>query len=141
LDPAKLRSTIRGALKELSISYDVPEALPETVQKLRDLRIPQEHQAGEFAHILLQTAEQGNSSKRNVMFRFAAQLFLDGVLARSELREGLEKLCKSYEDLKVDVPRLPDIMRKECLPAIEELVKAGFLTAEQLEVFARHFDD
>jgi len=133
VDTARIRSGLRGALKELICSHDVADA----VESVRELRIPTELQGVEFCHILSQIVEEGNRESRAICFSFAARLFLDAVFSKSELITGLEKLFgkEKIEELSIDMPAAPAIMRDECLPALEALVSAGLLPAPKLEEF------
>lgn len=134
VDPAKFRRGLCSAVKELTFSHEMPEAM----QRVRELRIPTEVQAGEFAHVLSQMAEEGNRENRAVCFKFAARLFIDGVLSKTELIPALDKFfTQNYQELRVDMPALPAICRDECLPALEELVRAGLLTAKQHEAYGQ----
>jgi hypothetical protein len=131
----KLRRELKAAVKELSNSHDTVEAL----RRVKELSIPVEHQAGEFSHILQQAAEEGEIERREVCFKFGVQLMVDKVFASSELLESLKRLfTETYEELRLDMPNLPSIMRDELLPALGELVQAGMLTQEFIEELARH---
>jgi len=132
-DLKKLRDGIKATVKELSLSHEVSEA----VQRIRELRIPEENQAAEFVALLAVISEEGNANSRPVCFRFAAKLFLDGVLSKSQLPAAIVKFFLKYEDLRCDTPTLPKILLTECLPALEELVPAGILAQDQLEAFAK----
>jgi len=133
VDREKLRSELRGTLTELSVSHDIQEAM----RRLTELQVPVESQPLELAHILEKTVEQGSHESRSVCFCFAAQLFLEGVFAKSALMPGLQRLFhEKYEDFLLDNPALPHILKDECVPALQQLVHAGFLSVEQLEALA-----
>jgi len=132
VNPAKVRRELCSAVKELALSHDSAEAL----RRVSEMRIPEDLQAGEFAHVLSQMAEEGSSENRAVCFSFAAKLFVDGVLLKTKLVPALDKFFKqSYQELEVDMPALPAICRNECLPALEELVRAGLLSAAQHKAY------
>jgi hypothetical protein len=120
---------LKGAVKELIVSHDVDEALDRT----KELQIPVEHQANELSHILGQGAEEAKLEARSVCFRFVVRLFLEKVFDSSELSKGLTKLFDKLEDLALDMPAIPQIMRDELLPALGELVQADLLKAEDLQ--------
>jgi len=130
----KIKNGVRAAVKELCVLHDIPEA----IQRLREMAIPAEYQAGELAHILAQVAEEGNQESRSVCFNFVVQLFVDCVFAKSELQPGLDRFfCKSFDELFIDMPALPRIMREGAIPTLEELVRTELLAAEQHAVYAR----
>jgi len=83
----KIKNGVRAAVKELCVLHDIPEA----IQRLREMAIPAEYQAGELAHILAQVAEEGNQGSRSVCFNFVVQLFVDCVFSKSELQPGLDR--------------------------------------------------
>jgi len=132
-DAASIRKALRATVKELSQSHDIAEAM----QRVREMRIPSQHQVSELAHLLAQVADEGNRESRAIGFRFAVQLLLDGVLSRSALVPGLESFAEKSKDLALDLPALPTILSKELVPALQELVRAGLLPAEKCEAFAR----
>jgi len=109
----------------------------EAIERVAELSVPRELQAGEFSHVLATIAEEGSRDNRAVCLRFAVKLFIDGAFARSELVPGLEKLAANYEDITIDLPSLPRILREECLPALEELVRADLMTSEQHQAFCK----
>lgn len=130
----KIKNGVRAAVKELCVLHDIPEA----IQRLREMAIPAEYQAGELAHILAQVAEEGNQGSRSVCFNFVVQLFVDCVFSKSELQPGLDRFFfKSFDELFIDMPALPRIMRDEAIPTLEELVRTELLAAEQHAVYAR----
>jgi len=130
----KIKNGVRAAVKELCVVHDIPEA----IQRLRDMAIPAQYQAGELAHILAQVAEEGSQESRSVCFNFVVQLFVDCVFTKSELQPGLDRFfCKSFDELFIDMPALPRIMRDEAIPTLEELVRTELLAAEQHAVYAR----
>jgi len=128
-----IRNELRATVKELAFLQDVGEA----VTRVKELRIPSGHQAGELSHILQQAAEEAKPEVRAVCFNFAVQLFTEGVFADSVLLEGLGKFFDNFKEQILDLPSLPQIMRSECLPALGKLVQAGLLTEEQLEELAK----
>jgi len=131
----KLRKGLHAIVKELCQSHDDEEA----IRRVKEMNIPVEHQAGEFSHILQQSAEEAKEEVRAVCFRFAVQLLVKKVFASSELMEGLRKLfTESYEELRLDQPKLPSIVRDELKPALCELVQADMLTEDALEELTRH---
>jgi len=133
-EATKIKNGVRAAVKELCVLHDIPEA----IQRLGEMAIPADYQAGELAHILAQVAEEGNEESRSVCFNFVVQLFVDGVFAKSELQPGLDRFfCKSFDELFIDMPALPRIMREEAIPTLEELVRTELLAAEQHAVYAR----
>jgi len=130
----KLRREIKAAVKELIITHDIGEAL----QRLKDLDVPVEDQPAELSHILQQSAEEAKPDVRAVCFKFAVQLLIDKVFAKSMLLEGLTKLfTESYKELRLDMPTLPSIMREELLPRLGELVQADLLAEDALEELVR----
>lgn len=132
-DMGSFRSGLQATVKELSHSHDVGEA----IQRVRDMRIPAQQQVGELVHLLAMVSDEGNRESRSIGFRFAVQLLLDGVISRSALLPGLESFAEKSKDLALDLPSLPRILSQECVPALEELVRAGLLLAEQREAFAQ----
>jgi len=132
-DLGRIRAGLRATVKELCLSHDVAEAL----QRVREMRIPEEHQAAELARLLVNVVDEGGREARCICFRFAVRLLVEGVLAREALLPGLESFFGKSEDLALDTPSLPRILREECVPALEELVRTGFLSVEQYEAFAR----
>jgi len=129
----KFKDGVRAAVKELCYLHDIPEA----IQRLREMAMPAQYQAGELAHILAQVAEERNQESRSVCFNFVVQLFVDGVFAKSELQPGLDRFfCKSFDELLIDMPALPRIMREEAIPTLEELVRTELLAAEQHALYA-----
>jgi hypothetical protein len=128
-DTAHMRRSLVAAVKELLVSHDIAEALERT----KELSIPVEHQANELSHILAQIAEEAKSEARGVCFQFAVKLFSEQVFDSSELMKGLTKLFDKLEDLSLDMPAIPQIMRDEFLPALRELVQADLLTADEMQ--------
>lgn len=138
LDFGEVRSELRATVRELSMSHDISEAL----QRVRELKVPREHQAAGLDHVLGQIAEEGSREARAACLNFVVRLFSDGVLLKSELVSGLQKFfANRVQDLTADVPGLPEMVRAEYMPAVEELVQLDFLGAEQKEACAAALDE
>jgi hypothetical protein len=138
VQPAKVpkesyRNSLKATVKELSLSHDKAEAL----LRVKELQIPQENQAKELSHLLQYASEEAKPEVRAVCFQFVVQILLDQIFHSSEILRGLRKFFKNYQELSLDMPTLPMIMRDEFLPALSELVQAGLMSEDDVEELAK----
>lgn len=112
---AEFKKEAEKAISELAQSRDLDEAL----RRLKELRLPTKHQKVEASHIIAQIVEQCADS-RPTLWKFFVRLFLEDVMQRQALNEGLDRfMTEVYPDFKTDVPKLPNIMLEELLPELE----------------------
>jgi hypothetical protein len=71
-----------------------------------------------FVEIVARISEE-REDKRKVQIPLVAKLYASSVFDPSSLEPGLELFFELYEDLKMDLPKLGDIVSNELLPALE----------------------
>jgi hypothetical protein len=121
----KFRDEVGESLKELGSTRDVDAA----IQKFRAADVPMDKQGVELADLLSRICEQISTNSRQVCFDLVAQLFLiPNGWTKAALVEGLTYFFgEIYTELKIDLPILPEVIRKELAPALQRLVDAGLL--------------
>lgn len=130
-DPDKFQEELGGALKELDKSLDVKQIL----QHIAAQAVPPDHQATMFAETLTRTAEQGRAQTRQAGFAATASIFITGVWRRAALVKGLETFFSTFNELKLDLPTLPQIVQEELAPTLAGLVTAGLLKPDARDEF------
>lgn len=116
--PAGFRKQIVSMMKELAQHRNTAVA----VGNIRELCIPQELQAAEFADVLTRTMEERNGPLRRTYVAFVA-----GLVAGSPKSAFCKKQCLSgltdffteaYEELAAEVPRLDKLAQCELVPTL-----------------------
>jgi hypothetical protein len=122
------RSEVSMTLAELRVSHDVAEA----VLRIGAIAVPVSQQPAELSDVLAKIVEEGSQDARKIELKLVAALFVERHWTKESAGKGvrtfLEDMCP---DLKCDVPNLAQILREEVHPALQPLVVAGFLQAEQ----------
>jgi hypothetical protein len=114
-DSNSLRKDIQAILTELQYSHDLGDAS----WRMKELKLSRRQQPNEFKRLLAVIVEK-KEDYRQVCFQFAIALFTEKIFDRSALIEGLDRFMEDmYEDLAIDLPRLPKILQAELIPALE----------------------
>lgn len=88
---------------------------------------PSKMQAEEFCYLVAEVAQESSEEVRRSGFRLAAGLF-DGRWNADACAEGLRSFVEEVcEDLKMDVPALPRIVREELAPIFTQIIAADKL--------------
>jgi len=120
--PIAFRRVLAGIIKELAQGWNVPAA----VRRVRDQRVPLEHQASDFTDILTRAAEESRGPARRSAFAFAAGLAAadaTSAFERSACLEGTGIFFREvYEGLAEEVPRLAIILKAEMLPTLRSVL-------------------
>merc|ERR1712137_1106436 len=130
-DPDKFRKELSGALRELDNSLDVKQML----QRIAAQTVPSDQQGSMLAETLTCTAEQSRAQTRQAGFAATASLFITGVWRRAALVQGLETFFSTFNELKLDMPTLPQIVQEELAPALAGLITAGLLKPDTRDEF------
>lgn len=110
----EFKETLTKTLKELAASHDVDEA----VLCIQDFGLPKTMQADMVLEIVARICEEREAT-RKAQIPLVAKLFSANVFDASSLEPGLELFFELYEDMKVDLPKLGEIVCSELLPALE----------------------
>lgn len=130
-DPDKFRKELRTTLRELDNTLDVKQML----QHIAAQAVPSDHQGSLLAETLTCTAEQSRAQTRQAGFAATASLFITGVWRRAALVQGLETFFSTFNELKLDLPTLPQIVQEELAPALAGLITAGLLKPDTRDEF------
>lgn len=117
---ATFRRKLSVILKDLHFEYTVAGA----VKKIRELSVPLDSQADEFADILTRAAEENRGASRRAAFAFAAGLAAseNSAFDRTECLLGAAIFFSDiYEQLCIEVPRLNLIVTAELLPTLRSV--------------------
>jgi hypothetical protein len=126
-DKEAFRAEVQKALAELRASHDGAEVTKRLASAVAP---PAAMQSGEFCRLLADFAQEGNASVRKAGFEAVAALFVGSEASwnvdavESGLRTFVKEVC---EDLRLDVPALPQILQSELRPALARLVRSGAL--------------
>lgn len=127
-DAGAFREELGAAMRELRGSSD------GALAKLTAGGVPPEHQATELACLLARVAEEGSSFARCAGFSLAARAFQTGAWEPKALGDGLGEFFNDiYEELRLDIPSLPAVVREDLAPVLRGLVAEGLLEARFLE--------
>jgi hypothetical protein len=130
------REEVTATLAELRVSHDAADA----VLRIAAIDVPVTHQPAELGDILSKIAEESSQDVRKIGFTLVVGLFTEGQWKAESVEEGLrnfvEEICP---DLKCDVPNLPHILKEELRPALQSLVTARKLQADQLKIIFDKF--
>jgi len=130
-DAKRFRNDFKETLRELSRSLDVDAAY----ERIRVFAVPADKQASELCELISMVSDLKSAESREASFKLLAKFFLvkDG-WRRTALVDGLTRFFgEIYEDLKMDCPALPSIIREELAPALQGLVEAGHLRPDVLK--------
>jgi len=130
-DPEKFQEELSVALRGLDKSLDVKQMLQHIIAQA----VPSDHQANMLAETLTRTAEQRRAQTRQAGFAVTASLFITGVWRRAALVQGLETFFDAFNELKLDLPTLPQIVQEELAPALAGLITAGLLKPDTRDEF------
>mmetsp|Transcript_86038 Transcript_86038/g.248416 ORF Transcript_86038/g.248416 Transcript_86038/m.248416 type:complete len:1040 (-) Transcript_86038:428-3547(-) len=125
----ELREQIGSILRALQASHDVAEAITAA----REMNLLAERQQDVLVQILLKGSEASEAARRP-MWSFLQRIYVEEVFQRQALAKGMDVFMSDYfEDLRCDVPKLPEILEEEVLPALGD--KAGLLSATDIAGF------
>jgi len=128
-DRDAFRAEVQRVLRELRLSLDEAGAAARLAEQANP---PAKEQAEEVRNLLAQVTQEAQEPARKAGFRVALGLFARwkaAALSRG-LRAFLEQDC---EDLRVDVPTLPSILRLELSPLLQPFLSKGLLQASAAE--------
>lgn len=131
-DREAFREELHNVFCELRCSHDEAGA----AMRLADLRRPRaREQIAELHHLLGEAAQERDAWVRSACFRLAVGLFGGRGCEMEVLAKGLQTFATEVcEDLRVDVPALPRVVREELVPVIAPLVAHGQLPGSLLKV-------
>lgn len=129
---AACHKELAAAYSELMVSHDLQEA----VSCISMVAVPPSAQPEELCELLAFVVDQGSEASRMLGFKLIVKLFGDRCWKPSSLDEGLRKFAKMGDDLKLDVPTLPSILRVEMVSAFQPLIDSGVLSSKQLQAVA-----
>eukprot|EP00931_Biecheleriopsis_adriatica_P067374 TRINITY_DN41525_c0_g1_i1.p1 TRINITY_DN41525_c0_g1~~TRINITY_DN41525_c0_g1_i1.p1 ORF type:complete len:1220 (+),score=343.80 TRINITY_DN41525_c0_g1_i1:129-3788(+) len=124
----EFQKEVSSVLKELAVSHDLDDALA----RVREAGpLPAKHQKDSVCKVVSSIVDS-SSSGRPCLWSFLTQLLKQGVFQKSALLEGLDGwiASESYEDLKMDLPKLDEILEKECL---NKLLEEDVLSSAEVE--------
>lgn len=113
---------------ELMVSHDIQDA----VASVAETAVPSSFQSQELCDLLVFILERSSGALRSVGFRFVVAIFTKGCWKPAALEEGLQSLAGMIDDLTLDLPSLPTILREELITSFESLVSAGLLSGARL---------
>eukprot|EP00929_Paragymnodinium_shiwhaense_P117913 TRINITY_DN893_c0_g1_i1.p1 TRINITY_DN893_c0_g1~~TRINITY_DN893_c0_g1_i1.p1 ORF type:complete len:758 (+),score=255.61 TRINITY_DN893_c0_g1_i1:86-2359(+) len=125
-EEAAYRAEMQKAFAELRVSHDAAEA---TARLAAAGAPPAARQSALLCDMLVIIVEEANDKMRKAAFAAVAGLFLKGAWGSNGLAEGVRSfLAEACEDLRIDVPALPQILCKELKPAfLEPLAQKSLL--------------
>lgn len=124
--PANFHKKLVEILRDLASDRNTGKA----VQRVRAQQVPVAHHAAEFVDILTRALETKNGMVRRSMIAFCAGLSAGepSAFERTKCAEGLEAFFKEvYQDLRLEVPKLPSIVTAELLPTLRLVFPAAQL--------------
>lgn len=124
----QFRAEVDNVMRELAASHDVEEAL----RRVWEMPLAARHQIEALQKVITLIVEY-SSEARPCLWSFVARLLAEGFLQKASLVDGLERWfgSESYEDLKMDAPKLDSILSDECLDTLHREAGSVF-TSEDL---------
>jgi hypothetical protein len=130
-DGGSFRAEIAKILVELRYSGDATEAAMRLEAQSPP---PRMNQPIELCHVLTKISEEGSVQVRQVGFKILMDLFAKRKWRKDAASEGLRMFVEeACEDLRCDVPNLPQILKEDLHPACARLAGQGFFTSAQLD--------
>jgi translation initiation factor 4G len=130
------RAEMQKTFAELRVSHDAAEA----IARLTAAGVPPAaRQAALLCDMLVIIVEEANCKMRKASFAAVAGLFLTGAWGAEALTEGVHSfLGEACDDLRLDVPALPQILGKELKPQfLEPLTQKGMLQEAGFEMYLK----
>jgi len=122
-DLRQFRRELTEVIKELSATRDTARAR----RRFDGVKVPSNLQATEFSNLLTRVAEERCSASRRAMFAFVAGL-AGNVFDKDKCADGVKSFFEDdYDDLREEVPRLPEILKSELVPTMRAALPAGTL--------------
>lgn len=132
-DASSSQSDILGIVSELQCSHDVDDA----VWRVKEMKLPRRLQPQEFRRLLNAIVEK-KESVRHMLFQFAVVLVRDKVFDRSVLIDSMDLFFQeNYDDLKIDIPKLPKILEAELLPLLAAQDVSSIVSHEDIDHIRR----
>jgi hypothetical protein len=125
-DLVSFRRELATTLARLAVDKNVAAA----VQYIRLQQVPEESQADQFCDILSRIVEERRGAVRRCELAFAAGLMAaeDSPFDRHTCFEGIRMFFQDvYQDLRAEVPRLPQIIKSEFMPIMSIMFSADDL--------------
>jgi len=124
----QFRTEVANVMRELAASHDVEEAL----RRVRETPLAVRHQIEALQKVIVIIVEY-SSEARPCLWSFVSRLLAEGFLQKASVVDGLERWLgsESYEDLKMDAPKLDSIVSDECLQTLHKEAGSVF-TSEDL---------
>jgi hypothetical protein len=116
-DVVALRRTIASVLSDLATDKNIPVA----VQRIRSHEVPTALQANEYVDIITRIVEERRGAVRRCQLAFLAALVAgeNSAFDSKECLFGVKSFFEDvYNELCIEVARLPGIMRSEFMPAL-----------------------
>lgn len=130
-DESAYRTKIANVLTELRLSHDVTEA----ASRLSQIHPAPTSQSKAVYVLLAEVVQEGRADARSLAFSVLASLLVSSG-NKVVISEGLQSFLEhSYEDLRIDVPALPQILHQELCPILVSLVEKDLLTEATLTTF------
>jgi len=122
----QFRDEVEKVMRELAAAHDVEEAL----RRVREMPLAARHQIEALQQVITLIVEY-SSEARPCLWSFVARLLTEGFLQKASVVDGLERWfgSESYEDLKMDAPKLDSILSDECLDTLHR--EAGSVFASE----------
>jgi len=121
----KFQKEVISVLQELAMSHDAEGALA----RVREApSLPSKHQKAVLIKVILMIIETSETG-RPCLWSFLAKLLSEGIFQKTMLADSLDGWIGSeaYEDIKMDMPKMDDIVADECLATLqkEELISSN----------------
>jgi len=116
-DVIEFRRTLAAVLNDLASDKNIPAA----VQRIRMAQVPVKNQANQFADIITRVVEERRGAVRRTQLAFIAGLAAAETSAfdRKECLAGLKSFFQDiYNELCIEVLRLPSVMKSEFMPTM-----------------------
>jgi len=116
-DVIEFRRTLAVVLNDLASDKNIPAA----VQRIRMAQVPVKNQANQFADIITRVVEERRGAVRRTQLAFIAGLAAAETSAfdRKECLAGLKSFFQDiYNELCIEVLRLPSVMKSEFMPTM-----------------------
>mmetsp|Transcript_49918 Transcript_49918/g.89616 ORF Transcript_49918/g.89616 Transcript_49918/m.89616 type:complete len:1255 (+) Transcript_49918:119-3883(+) len=114
----KFQKEVISVLQELATSHDTQGALA----RVREApALPSKHQKAVLLKIVEMIIDT-SASGRPTLWSFLAKLLSEGIFQKSTLVDSLDGWIGSeaYEDIKMDMPKIDDIVVEECLATLQK---------------------